>query len=181
MERTAEELAAAFEQRAAVCPAGFAPPALSATTIVLSGGGGGDNVNPNREEGGEAQGVAAEPGSGISITAGQGRSGGMRIDDSTVKLLKLKLKHSNDEATWLRSRVSDLEVMVKTMKVAMDGSLEEGAGEMEFSGWRQVVTVQYPWLRDRKREDPARYSYLDKKNQTFLKGIGGKNLGGRLD
>ena len=40
VERTATELAAAFEQRAAVCPAGFAPQAHVATTIVLSGGPG---------------------------------------------------------------------------------------------------------------------------------------------
>lgn len=40
VERTAAELAAAFEQRAAVCPAGFAPQAHVATTIVLSGGPG---------------------------------------------------------------------------------------------------------------------------------------------
>ena len=65
------------------------------------------------------------------------------------------------------------------MKVAMNGSLEDGAGEKEFGGWRQVVSVQYPWLRDRKREDPARYSYMDK-NQTFLKGIGARDLEGRL-
>ena len=25
-----------------------------------------------------------------------------------------------------------------------------------------MVSVIYPWLRDRKREDPARYTYLDK-------------------
>ena len=40
VERTATELAAAFEQRAAVCPTGFAPRAHVATTIVLSGGPG---------------------------------------------------------------------------------------------------------------------------------------------
>ena len=77
-----------------------------------------------------------------------------------IKLLQLKLKNQQDESKWLRSRVGDLETMLKTMKVAMEGSLQDGAGEMQFEGWRQVVSVQYPWLRDRKREDPKRYSYM---------------------
>ncbi|GMI12904.1 hypothetical protein TrVE_jg13558 [Triparma verrucosa] len=154
-------------------------------TVVLTGEGGGGGGGQGGEEG--AGGVqvggsgAAASGSGIAIVSGQGMGVVAGFDDSAAKLLRLKLKHSTEEAVWLRNRVSDLEVMVKTMKVAMDGSLEEGAGEQEFGGWRQVVSVQYPWLRDRKREDPARYSYLDKKNQTFLKGIGAPNLGGRLD
>jgi len=89
---------------------------------------------------------------------GGGRDGGGGAPE--VRLLNLKLKNQTDEAAYLRTRVTDLEVVVKTMRIAIEGSLEEGAGEKNFSGWRQVYAVQYPWLRDRKREDPARYSYM---------------------
>ena len=51
--------------------------------------------------------------------------------NSTINLLNIKLKHHSGENHWLRSRVNDLEVMVKTMKVAMEGSLEDGAAEKE--------------------------------------------------
>ncbi|GMI36296.1 hypothetical protein TrCOL_g11479 [Triparma columacea] len=91
---------------------------------------------------------------------------------SKLKLLKLKLKNQQDESAWLRNRVSDLETMLKTMKVAMEGSLQAGAGEKQFEGWRQVVSVQYPWLRDRKREDPKRYSYMQKGVQKGKLGVG---------
>jgi hypothetical protein len=90
-----------------------------------------------------------------------GGGGGSYIDRTPeINLLNLKLKNQTDESAWLRSRITDLETMVKTMRTAIEGSLEEGAGEKNFPGWRQVYAVQYPWLRDRKREDPARYSYV---------------------
>lgn len=38
VERTAETLAASFEERTAACPAGFEPPAPSVITLVLTGG-----------------------------------------------------------------------------------------------------------------------------------------------
>lgn len=83
--------------------------------------------------------------------------------DGRVRLLETKLKSSTDECIWLRRRLTDLEKMVEAMKVAMSGSLEVGAGEKAFTGWRQVVAVNYPWMRDRKREDPKRYTYIGKR------------------
>ena len=144
--------------------------------------GGGAEVLKKEEEADMAHMTAEEINKGKEVDTvvltGEGSGAGLanaaRLSEanSTINLLNIKLKHHAGENQWLRSRVNDLEVMVKTMKVAMEGSLEDGAAEKEFGGWRQVISVQYPWLRDRKREDPARYTYLDPK-QTFLKGIGG--------
>jgi len=50
----------------------------------------------------------------------------------------------------------------------MKGSLEEGAGDGEFHGWRQVVAVKYPWMRDVKREDPKRYTFQTEKSPPFM-------------
>jgi len=103
-------------------------------------------------------------GPGVVVLGGEeqlaAQGGGGENGGAELKLLNLKLKNQTDESAWLRSRVNDLETMVKTMRVAIEGSLEEGAGEKNFPGWRQVYAVQYPWLRDRKREDPARYTYM---------------------
>jgi len=114
--------------------------------------------------------------SGVSGGGGVGGGGAHRFSqgddnekyENEMKLLRLKLKNSNDEASWLRGRVGDLETMVSTMRVAMKGSLEDGAGEREFAGWRQVISVKYPWMRDVKREDPKRHTFQTEKRPPFV-------------
>ena len=113
---------------------------------------------------------------GNSVTAGGAvsRSNGSSNDEQIseangeIKLLRLKLKNADDESSWLRSRVTDLETTVSTMRVAMAGSLEDGAGDHEFKGWRQVVSVKYPWMRDVKREDPKRHTFQTDKRPPFV-------------
>ncbi|GMI43454.1 hypothetical protein TeGR_g1245 [Tetraparma gracilis] len=145
--------------------AGLAP----LTADELANGADGPGVVVMREGGGERREAPPPPPPAGGARAGPAEAGeappraaARREPDrsSEISLLALKLKNSTEEASYLKSRVADLETMVKTMRVAIEGSLEEGAGERNFGGWRQVYAVQYPWLRDRKREDPKRYSYL---------------------
>ena len=65
----------------------------------------------------------------------------------------MKLKNQEDEALWLRTRVGDLQEMVRTQRKPMEGSLEvrDDVGEpdagdlrdgMEASGLRELPKAE---------------------------------------
>ena len=94
--------------------------------------GGGAEILKKEEEAEMAPLTAEEISRGKEIDTmvltGEGGAGGGAVNagrlseaNSTINLLNLKLKHNVDENKWLRTRVHDLDVMVKTMKVAMEG------------------------------------------------------------